>query len=637
MSIATEIERIKSAKAAIKDAINAKGGTLTDELLGAYADAVAALPSGGGSMEFYKCAAVYGPRKVTCVTVSGCPNASVNGDYLPTEFYVEDWEGNKHTVYSNGTYYYYFNAMDNQWCIGTDYNSYSYLYFSWGTNMASTGWNYSNWEPVEGMSSSESEITVDTDVPKTWDGYKAVLSNGIYNFESELTTGMSYTDVKPENFKVYSADVTVKIASLPRDFPTDKLVFYAPLCGDVTATEVGETLKNRNVSLETVGGIQAARFVPTATLNTTAPLPIDCKDTSEEFSVFFCINPSAVINEAVPICIGSDSYPVCAETITDGGSMYLRFYTNVNNKIKIPFSVGSWYNVTMVRKDGTLYVYNGKTFFDSEEIRTSVAGSQLVLGAKYINDSRYNFNGYMRNILIYNRALSEAEIAQLNDKFAIGEDNESGDGGGSGEGDGNAYVYTVSGAGDADANGNYYDSGMTDPAGHHIYTNDKCTLCLWIESSDSSGYRWIITRSADEQELYSSYTIGEPTMSSHTWGVVFGAEPAPTVTEYSGDSGSGDGNDDDGNYRIRVSGNGVPPTFLGMYSKTNNTTSDGGEIWENSEAIYLFYADGYWRLGAAYDDPGTFYSTQIASDVWMQVGTETVVDAKTVKIYGGLS
>ena len=373
---------------------------------------------GGSSMEFFKCAAVYGPRQAKCVTVSGCPNAAVNGDYLPTEFNTEDWEGNKHAVYSNDTYYYYFNALDNQWCIGTDYNSYSYLYFSWGTNMASTGWNDPNWEPVDGMSSSESEVTVDTDVPKTWDGYKAVLSNGIYSFENELTTGMTYTDVKPEIFKVYSADASIQLASFPRDYPTDKLVFYAPLCGDVTATEVGETLKNRNVTLETVGGIQAAKFVMPSTLHTTAPLPLSYQDSPEEFSVFFCINPAAVEDERVPICIGRGSYPVCAETKIDSGSMYLRFYTNVLNKVRIPFSVGSWYAVTMVRKDGMLYVYNGKTFVDSEEIRTSIADSQLTIGASRI-DSRNNFNGYMRNILIYNRALSEAEIAQLNDKFAI--------------------------------------------------------------------------------------------------------------------------------------------------------------------------------------------------------------------------
>ena len=413
MGIATEIERIKSAKAAIKDAINAKGGTLTDELLDQYASAIAALPSGGGGMEFYKCAAVYGPRDVTCFVISGCPNAAVNGTYLPTEFTVEDLEGTKQPVYKNtaSSYYYYFTF--DGWGVSTDYTGSAEYFGGVGSS-----WMDRDWMTIDGMSCVESTTTIDLDVPKTWDGYKAVQSGGVYNFENELTTGMSYTDMKPEIFKVYSADALIKIASLPRDYPTDKLVFHAPLCGDVTATEVGGTLKNRNVSLETVGGIQAARFVPTATLNTTAPLAIDCKDGSGEFSVFFCINPSAVINEAIPLFIGysGNSNTFFVETKTDNGSMFLRFLTD---NVRVPFAVDTWYTFTAVRRGTTYYVYNGKTLFGSTSYNGSLDNPQLVLGAREINDSRYNFNGYMRNILIYNRALNEAEITQLNDKFAI--------------------------------------------------------------------------------------------------------------------------------------------------------------------------------------------------------------------------
>lgn len=46
MSIASELNRIKAAKSAIKSAINAKGGTLTDEQIDQYANAIASLPSG---------------------------------------------------------------------------------------------------------------------------------------------------------------------------------------------------------------------------------------------------------------------------------------------------------------------------------------------------------------------------------------------------------------------------------------------------------------------------------------------------------------------------------------------------------------------------------------------------------------
>ena len=50
MSIASEILRIQQAKQAIKESINNKGGTLTNESIDNYAQAIDNLPSGGGGM-----------------------------------------------------------------------------------------------------------------------------------------------------------------------------------------------------------------------------------------------------------------------------------------------------------------------------------------------------------------------------------------------------------------------------------------------------------------------------------------------------------------------------------------------------------------------------------------------------------
>ena len=47
MSISSELSRIKAAKESLKLAINARGGTLGNELIDEYASAVSALPSGG--------------------------------------------------------------------------------------------------------------------------------------------------------------------------------------------------------------------------------------------------------------------------------------------------------------------------------------------------------------------------------------------------------------------------------------------------------------------------------------------------------------------------------------------------------------------------------------------------------------
>ena len=52
MSIASEILRIQQAKQAIKESINNKGGTLTNESIDDYAQAIDNLPSGGGGMTY---------------------------------------------------------------------------------------------------------------------------------------------------------------------------------------------------------------------------------------------------------------------------------------------------------------------------------------------------------------------------------------------------------------------------------------------------------------------------------------------------------------------------------------------------------------------------------------------------------
>ncbi|MBR2133067.1 MAG: hypothetical protein IJ955_11145 [Oscillospiraceae bacterium] len=159
---------------------------------------------------FYRCAAIHGPYEVETVVVSGCPVAEVNGDYLPTEFTTSDWEGNKQPVYSNGTYFYYYEPNNYMtWGIGTDYAG-NMLY------MGSVGgsWNNTSWETVEGMSAVKGTATLDTDVPETWDGYKAVLKNKVYSFEDELTTGLTYRDIKPQKYRIYNHSAVLRRSRL---------------------------------------------------------------------------------------------------------------------------------------------------------------------------------------------------------------------------------------------------------------------------------------------------------------------------------------------------------------------------------------------------------------------------------------
>lgn len=188
---------------------------------------------GSGTMEFYKCSAVYGPHKVTRIKVENAGTTAVNGDYelttLKTSSGGEVW---KHLEAE----FYLYNLTD-YWCIDSDYTTYGdmALYYTWNSNLTewSCGYDFdtssnTGIEPTPTV--SKFQVTLDEDVPKTWDGYKAILADGIYTFENTLTSGLIYGDYYiPEIGNIYSADTMIKICSLFDDiinrFPGGSALF----------------------------------------------------------------------------------------------------------------------------------------------------------------------------------------------------------------------------------------------------------------------------------------------------------------------------------------------------------------------------------------------------------------------------
>ncbi|MBE6376686.1 MAG: LamG domain-containing protein [Lentisphaerae bacterium] len=150
MSIASEIERIRNAKNALKSVINARGGSLAGETLEYYADAVSALPSGDGSVDLSFVTAQAGDIR------SGKVGASSTG--TPVIGTLDPSSGS--------------SGMDFYKCSSVDTSA------------------------------------------KTWAGYKAVLADGVYSFEETVTEGLSYTIITPAVGNVYTADTLAEIKNL---------------------------------------------------------------------------------------------------------------------------------------------------------------------------------------------------------------------------------------------------------------------------------------------------------------------------------------------------------------------------------------------------------------------------------------
>ena len=84
--------------------------------------------------------------------------------------------------------------------------------------------------------------SVDT-VNHTWTGYKAVLSGGVYSFESTVTSGLTYgLAYTPKFGRIYNDSADIIVSGLWTGIVEDGLIRYAPLSGAEPMDALGESL-----------------------------------------------------------------------------------------------------------------------------------------------------------------------------------------------------------------------------------------------------------------------------------------------------------------------------------------------------------------------------------------------------------
>lgn len=372
-----------------------------------------------GGMDFYKCAAVYGPRKVTCFVISGCPTPAVNGTYIQTEFTTEDWEGIKQPVYSNGTYYYYYNSTDMIWCISGDYNSYNWMYYGEGSY-----WSDSNWDGVPDMTGVKSTAMVDTDVPKTWDGHKAVLSGGVYSFESEATTGLTYSDNQPQLFKIYSADMSVQADWLDDGTIYSKdLVLHVPMTDRLDMADTGQRLKNTGAQLTDFNGVKCAKFDNYSRIElldrTGLPLGSD-----QPLTVFM----NAYINSEPR----RGYYFLYFTNVAEIGNTYspfaLRCRIGDRNLLQDSsgdsWAIGKWTTIAVTKTADEKPIFTvmlGKNIVGANQLDscTLTPNMNTHIGS---HPNHNTIDGYLKDLRIYNRAFSYDEVCEYVDRFGFDPD-----------------------------------------------------------------------------------------------------------------------------------------------------------------------------------------------------------------------
>ena len=150
----------------------------------------------GGSMDFYKCTAVLGPKKVSFLIVTGAGTEDCNGRYDDT--------GTKngaprysYTSSSGVTWYIYYISSEwdeNGWILSDNKNvSYVYGGHYFANSLSGTWYMGEAGASEPAPTVAEGSEVINSDQPKTWSGKKAILADdGTYSYDATVTEGLTY-------------------------------------------------------------------------------------------------------------------------------------------------------------------------------------------------------------------------------------------------------------------------------------------------------------------------------------------------------------------------------------------------------------------------------------------------------------
>ena len=257
----------------------------------------------------------------------------------------------------------------------------------------------------------------------TWTGYKAVLSEGVYIFEDIATAGLTYgTAYTPIVGSIYNHNATVMVSKLwsgPPVIPTDGLVFYAPLSERSTTADTGQSLAyDGDITFSTYKGIAAAHFDYACI--TTGTIASSGLDDGFTLSLFFSNdnfrNNSVMAHMGEWDGSGGDWWGVQS----DNGNARIFYQDHIASGSQTQLENNKWYHIVYQQNGGMAKAWINNVQDLSQGIyydATSCSGKPLYI-ANIMGDTSWSpFFGYIAEVRLYNRALSEEEREALFSDF----------------------------------------------------------------------------------------------------------------------------------------------------------------------------------------------------------------------------
>lgn len=253
--------------------------------------------------------------------------------------------------------------------------------------------------------------SVDT-ANKTWTGYKALLTDGVYTFEENVTAGLTYgTGFTPEVKGIYDATASVAISGLwsgsliPSDY-----IFLAPLDTTEGLTNSGVTFTldstlNRNVAVFSGSSYLSAQSSELDSVFTGGDFTFSCwlYQTGTSGIPYFYSNSSQI----------GFGYPASMSQfrIHKQGGDYNCSTSDIS---------GRWVSVTLTYSNGKAQVYIGGRLNGEIDIDFDLGSnaSTHYFGSWQAGEQPLPEGSKLCNLRVYDRVLSAKEIGLIAAEFA---------------------------------------------------------------------------------------------------------------------------------------------------------------------------------------------------------------------------
>lgn len=361
------------------------------------------------SMEFYKCASV--AQDVVYYTVANASEyPECNGDY-----YQFSGTGNENVYKHESSEIYLLRYLDADLAeISSEYEgspdrTIYYQRHAWSEEGIPTA----GWENMDMTDFGVSVTQQKEEAPKMWDGYKAVLTDGVYTFEETVTTGLSYGNgFIPKQDGIYNADATVQVSDLWYGISKDDLVFYASLFSESTVAETGQNLSGSPAGYTTYKGVPCALFQESG--NTiTAPMSNDFPIGSSpcSLSVWICIDNELTDAGGMGFVGYGEKVPRSAHHVgmSAPNTLYGAVYDYSCNVTDI--QTDTWYHYIGIYDGTTLKTYVNGVYVSESDIEFNVLTGNVEIGWSF------NISYKLAALRIYSREITQEEIGALANEF----------------------------------------------------------------------------------------------------------------------------------------------------------------------------------------------------------------------------